>query len=33
MAYAAALITVCVYGVGLALSFALPEPKHEELPE
>jgi MFS family permease len=33
LAYAAALIALVVYAVGLTASFALPEPSREELPE
>jgi hypothetical protein len=33
LAYAAALVGTLTYVVGLAASFALPEPKQEELPD
>jgi MFS family permease len=33
LAWAAALVALVVYAVGFAASFALPEPKREELPE
>jgi hypothetical protein len=33
LAYAAALVGFTVYAVGLAASFALPEPKRQELPD
>ena len=33
LAYAAALVGFAAYAIGFAASFALPEPKGEELPE
>jgi hypothetical protein len=33
LAYAAATVAFLVYGLGLILSFYLPEPKQEALPE
>jgi hypothetical protein len=33
LAYAAAAVGFAVYALGFAASFALPEPKHGELPE